>query len=423
MLKLIARAVKSRAMDAQIEAKTRIVQAWRAGVAAVGGERVTRAALAADGVARVSRLLAVGKAAAAMCAGALDALADDGEALVVTKYGHGDAAAATHPRIECIEAGHPLPDSNSLRAGRAVMEFVRATPGDNELVVLLSGGASALAECLPASVDLRALQTMNAALLASGYDIAHINAARRQVSRIKGGKLLRDFRGASVRVYAISDVPGDDLAIIGGGLGAREVNREPLSPELMRLLENINIKVDAKDVAHDSSTTRFDYRARIIASNQIARRAVAEFLRAHNLPVNINAEELNRDIHAAAQHMAAALIAGAPGAYIWGGESTVQLPAKPGVGGRNMSLALALAKAIRGRRNIAALVAGTDGSDGPTTAAGALIDGDTYHAATGAGRALARADAGTYLARIAALFKPGPTGTNVMDLAVAVKWG
>jgi len=410
-------------MNAHLEAKARIVQAWRAGVAAVGGESVTRAALAADGVTRITRLLAVGKAAAAMCAGALDALTDDGEALVVTKYGHGDAALASHPRIELIEAGHPLPDENSLRAGRAVAEFARATEADEELVLLVSGGASALVELLPATVDLNALQNMNAALLASGYAIARVNAARAHASRIKGGKLLREFRGRSARVYAISDVPGDDLSIIAGGLSAREVNRAPLPADLMRLLDDMNITVDAKDAAVDSSdNARFDYRARVIASNKTARDAAAEFLRAHGVPVNINAEELNRDIHAAAQHMAAALIAGAPGAYIWGGESTVQLPPKPGVGGRNMSLALALAKAIRGRRDIAALVAGSDGTDGPTLAAGALIDGDAFTAATGAARALARADAGAYLARIAALFKPGPTGTNVMDLAVAVKW-
>ena len=127
------------------------------------------------------------------------------------------------------------------------------------------------------------------------------------------------------------------------------------------------------------------------------------------------------DFHTAAQRLAADLIEGPPGAYLWGGEPTVVLPPKPGVGGRNQSLALALAKAIRGRRDIDALIAGTDGTDGPTNAAGALIDGDTFTAASGADAALQNANAGAYLARIAALYKPGPTGTNVMDLAVAVK--
>ncbi|MDD9854684.1 MAG: DUF4147 domain-containing protein, partial [Gammaproteobacteria bacterium] len=418
-------ALKSRAMNTGIRVKTQLLQAWKTAVARVGGARVTRAAVAEDGLASITRLLAVGKAAAAMGAGALDRFAAHGEALVVTKYGHGAplaSAPATHARIELIEAGHPLPDENSLRAGRAVEEFVRATAAEEELVMLVSGGASALLELLPATVDLRALQTMTSALLAGGYAIDQINAARMHVSRIKGGKLLRNFGGRSARVYAVSDVPGDNIDIIGGGIGALGGESKP-PPDIMRLLENMNLPGDATHAAFDSATRMpFDYRARIIASNRIARDAAAEFLRAHDWPVNANEESLNRDIYAAAQELAAALIAGPPGAYIWGGESTVHLPPKPGVGGRNQSLALALAKEIRGRRNIAALVAGSDGSDGPTQAAGALIDGDTFDAASGAERALARADAGAYLARIAALFKPGPTGTNVMDLAVAIKW-
>ncbi|MDD9856756.1 MAG: DUF4147 domain-containing protein [Gammaproteobacteria bacterium] len=403
-----------------LKARTHLIQAWKAGVDAVGGERVTRAAVGGDHVAPISRLLAVGKAAGAMCAGALARFAEHGEALVVTKQGHGRAVAA-HPRIALIEAGHPLPDDNSLRAGRAVEDFVRAVAADEELVMLVSGGASALVERLPDAVDLAKLQTMTSALLAGGYSIDQINAARIRVSNIKGGKLLRNFGGKSVRVYAISDVPGDRIDLIGGGIGDLAKRPPPaLPPDMLHLLERAGAGLadDAFDLGND---IRFDYRARVVASNRIARAAAAEFLRAHHLPVIVNEEELNRDIHAAAQHLAAALLGGPPGAYIWGGESTVVLPPRPGVGGRNQSLALALAGEIRGRRDIAALVAGSDGSDGPTFAAGALIDGDTFDAASGAARALAGADAGTYLARIAALFKPGPTGTNVMDLAVAIK--
>ena len=167
----------------------------------------------------------------------------------------------------------------------------------------------------------------------------------------------------------------------------------------------------------------FDYHATVIGSNRIAREAAAGFLRGEGMKIVANQESLNQDIHAAAQQMAAELLVGPAGAYIWGGEPTVILPPKPGIGGRNQSLALALAKEIRGHGKISVLVAGTDGTDGPTNAAGGLIDGDTFNAATGANNALLNADAGTYLARIAALFKPGPTGTNVMDLAIAIKQG
>ena len=404
-----------------LNSKTLILQAWQAAIKSVSGKRVTRAAIAADGLESVTHLLAVGKAAGAMCLGALEFFA--GRGLVVTKYGHGDVALAAHPRIAVIEAGHPLPDERSLRAGRAVEEFVLSVAPHERLVMLVSGGASALAERLPGGVDLAALQDLTTKLLAGGYSVDQINAARIQLSRIKGGKLLRRFGGRSVRVYAISDVPGDSIDLIGGGIGGIAQSPAPALPkEIVRLLERLGGNLPGA-LEPGAFEPRFNYRAKVIASNQTARAGAAEFLRERGLPIIANEESLNCDIHAAAQYIAAELIKGAPGAYIWGGESTVVLPPKPGIGGRNQSLALALAGEIRGHRKIAALVAGTDGTDGPTNAAGGLIDGDTFDAASGARNALLKADAGTHLARIAALFKPGPTGTNVMDLVIAVKRG
>jgi len=408
-------------MHPHIQSKRLLLQAWRAGIDAVGGERVTRAALAAERGEAATHLLAVGKAAGAMCAGALQWLAVDGRALVVSKYGHIDAGVAAHPRVTALEAGHPLPDENSLRAGRAVAEFVGAAGARARLLMLVSGGASALLEALPAGVELPALQRLNRELLAGGYDIAQVNAARMRVSNIKGGKLLRCFGGAAVRVYAISDVRSDDIGLIGGGIGALGGGpQRELSADVAGLVRRFAAAADAGGGGADTPP-EFDYRARIIGSNRIARDAAARFLRERGLQVVVNEESLYRDIHAAAQQLAAVLRAGPAGAYIWGGEPTVLLPPKPGLGGRNQSLALLLADEIRGRRDISALLAGSDGGDGVTAAAGALIDGDTFTAAGGATTALAKANAGAYLARIAALFKPGPTGTNVMDLAVAIK--
>ena len=410
-------------LPSPIQAKTRLIQAWKAGVERVGGERVTRAAMVEDGVGRITHLLAVGKAASAMCAGALERLAEDGRALVVTKYGHGEEAVVAHPRVTLMEAGHPLPDENSLRAGRAVDEFVRSVAAGAELVMLVSGGASALAEVLPESmdVDADALREITGELLAGGYGIAQINATRIRLSTIKGGKLLGRFGGASVRVYAISDVPGDRIDLIGGGIGS--IRAPDLSPDI------VPPDVVPPPVAglpdhlerEGSAARGFAGHTKIIGSNRIAREAAAEFLRAAGIPVIVNEETLYRDVHAAAQRIAAELISGPAGAYLWGGEPTVVLPPRPGVGGRNQSLALAVAKQICGRSNLSVLIAGTDGTDGPTNAAGALVDGDTFNAASGANTALLKANAGAYLARIAALFKPGPTGTNVMDLAIAIK--
>ncbi len=379
-----------------ISTKTLIIHAWKAGVESVGGERVTGAAIAEEQINPILHLLAVGKAASAMCAGALDCLAENARVLVVTKYGHCDDAVAAHPRITVIESGHPLPDENSLRAGQAMVEFVHSVTSHEELVMLISGGASALAEVLPHDINLATLREVNQQLLAGGCGINEINAARIRLSSIKGGKLLNRFGGKSVRVYAISDVLGDNINLIGGGVGA------------------INLSTPKAKVLPA-------YHAKIIASNRIARDGAAEFLRARGMKIIVNEESLYKDIHVAAQQIAAALLGGPAGAYIWGGEPTVVLPPNPGVGGRNQSLALAVAEVIRGRGKIAVLVAGTDGTDGPTNAAGGLVDGDTFNAASGASSALQKANAGTYLARIAALFKPGPTGTNVMDLVIAIK--
>ncbi len=412
-----------------IRTKRLLIQAWQAGIASVRGKRVIAAALAEEQSEPITHLLAVGKAASSMCAGALAHLATDGRALVVTKYGHGhlEDAVAAHSQVQVIESGHPVPDENSLRVGGEVAAFVRSVGARGRLVVLVSGGASALVEVLPDGVGLKDLQALTERLLAAGCPIDHINAARMRLSRIKGGKLLRGFAGGSVRVYAISDVPGDGIELIGGGIGAMQMCAPPASP-LPREIENFleRLAPTARQQPEEGATAftpNFDYRARIVATNQMARAAAAEFLRAHELRIVVNEESLHRDYQAAARKMAADLLAGPVGAYIWGGEPTVVLPPKPGIGGRNQSLALALAGEIRGRRHIATLVAGSDGGDGATNAAGALIDGDTFAATSGANRALMRADAATYLARIGALFKPGAgsTGTNVMDLAIAIK--
>ena len=422
---------------AAVKTKILLLRAWKAGVESVCGQRVTRDAIAEDRLEghseSITHLLAVGKAAASMCAGALDYFSGEGRALVVTKYGHCDDAVAAHPRISVIESGHPVPDENSLRAGRAMDEFVRSIPTQAHLVMLVSGGASALAERLPDGIDLEELQGLTSELLAGGYAIDRINAARIRLSGIKGGKLLRRFGGKSVRVYAISDVPGDSIELIGGGIGSINplaLPPGPLPQKMTSLLDRLgDEQPDGFDAAmfdhHTAVDYRpaFDYHATVIGSNRIAREAAAGFLRGEGMKIVANQESLNQDIHAAAQQMAAELLVGPAGAYIWGGEPTVILPPKPGIGGRNQSLALALAKEIRGHGKISVLVAGTDGTDGPTNAAGGLIDGDTFNAATGANNALLNADAGTYLARIAALFKPGPTGTNVMDLAIAIKQG
>ena len=359
---------------------------FHAGVRAVRGDTAVANALLAQPCPAPDQIIAVGKAATAMAAAAT---AHFGEVpmLVVTKYHHaGDAP----PHAEVIEAAHPVLDENSLRAGASIRETVAAMAPGSHLLMLVSGGASALAEDPIDGLDLAGLKERAREMLGSGADIHAMNRARKTLSRIKGGRLFDVFRGARVTTLAISDVQGDALGVIGSGIG---------------------------EAARDAP---FEARPSIVASNAIARAAVAEeAAKAHGLAIGTDAEELYADINALAPRLGKRLREGASGLHLWGGEPTVILPENPGQGGRNQALALLIAREIAGRDDIRVLVAGTDGTDGPTDAAGAIVDGSTWEAS--AQEALDRADAGAWLDARGALLRTGPTGTNVMDLVIALK--
>lgn len=356
---------------------------WQAGVDAVGGYAATAAAL--EDMPRPDRILAVGKAAASMARAALDRFGPV-PCLVVTKDGHGADLPGT---AQLIEASHPVPDARSLSGGRALRHAVEAMDAGSHLLLLVSGGASSLAEDLVEGKTLDDLAALNRAMLAEGLDITAMNARRRQISRIKGGGLLAAFKGARADVLAISDVPGDDLMVIGSGIGAR-----PADPA-------------------------FRGAAKIIASNAIARAAAAAKARELGLAVQGQEEVLHDDLFALAGRIGPRLCALPAGVLVLGGEPTVVLPPDPGRGGRNQGLALALAREIAGQENLCVVVGGTDGTDGPTEAAGGIVTGQTW--GPGAAEALAAADSGSWLEQHGALLTTGPTGTNVMDLLVAVR--
>lgn len=356
-----------------------------AGVAAVRGDTAVATSLTGRPASRPDQIIAVGKAATAM-ARAAHAAYPEVPLLIVTKYHHAEDAPAG---AEVIEAAHPVLDAQSLAAGARLREVVGGMRPGSHLLMLISGGASALAEAPEDGLDLAALKARAQDMLASGADIHAMNTARKEASRIKGGKLLAGFAGAQVTTLAISDVEGDSLDVIGSGLGAA-----PSDPP-------------------------FSFDARIVASNAIARHAVVEAATAAGLPIGHNAESLYADVNALAPVLAGALKEAPRGLHLFGGEPTVILPPDPGQGGRNQALALLLAGEIAGANDLRILVAGTDGTDGPTDAAGAIVDGTTW--APGAKEALDRADAGPWLDARGALLKTGPTGTNVMDLVIALK--
>jgi len=373
-------------MSAAGERRRALLEIWQTAIDAVAGRAAVINALDADDPFEPDLIVAVGKAAAGMCAGALERFPQCA-ALVVTKYAHSDAELRALPQVEVIESAHPIPDQHSLDAGRALLERLQAMPAESKLLMLVSGGASALAEALPEGMTLDDLRAITDEMIATGKTIGQINARRKQTSLIKDGKLIEAFGGAELRVYAISDVEGDGIATIGSGIG--DCHRATAKAE-----------------------------SKIIASNTLARERAEKRATELGFDVPLNQEILYGDVFELAPKLAILLRDPEPGVYIIGGEPTVMLPKKPGRGGRNQSLALALAEHIEGREDISILVAGTDGTDGPTDAAGGLVDGDTWQES--AREALERADAGTFLKEHDALFVTGPTNTNVMDLVIAI---
>jgi hydroxypyruvate reductase len=378
-----------------------LLELLQAGLAAVDGRRRTADTLKAlIPIATPVRyhVAAVGKAASAMALGAHDALGDGIlRTLVIAKDGHLEAGVRNLPGAEVIESSHPMPDERSLAAGQRLVEFVAQMPAQVMPVLLISGGASSLVEVLAPGATLQDLRTLNATGLASGEDIAALNARRRSISVLKGGGLTAHLKGRAALALFVSDVPGDDPAVIGSGI---------LGP------------VPAAAAGPDDRVTR-----RIIARIEDAMQAVSA--RAADLRTWISDARFAGDAERLAVRLTHELYLSGAQVCIWGGESVVRLPPNPGRGGRNQHLALAAARLIAGEEDLLFLAAGTDGTDGPTADAGALVDGETCARVTVAGldveRSLLAADSQSALAAAGDLVHTGPTGTNVGDLAVGLK--
>lgn len=400
-----------------------LLEVYRAGLAAVRGRELVRDWLRSRPCPDGTCAIAIGKAAAAMARGALDACGGAIErALVITRAGYGEAELLCDSRVELLESAHPIPDGRSLAAGERLIRFLQTSPGDAPLLVLISGGASSLVECLPEGIGADRLAELNRRLLTSGRDIHAINRIRTAVSCIKGGRLARWVGGRPTTVLLISDVRGDDPAAIGSGLlfpCRPPCGPQDLPPDLAGLCAPAGPAPKPDDPLF--RTIQWE----VIATNRQARDAAANAVSELGLPVSGHEEFIAGDAAGAGRRIAAQLVFLSPGVHIWGGEPTVALPKQPGRGGRMQTLALAAATAIAGRHDIWLLAAATDGADGPGEDAGALVDGQSVARGTLAGRdaslALLGADAGGFLAASGDLIRTGATGTNVMDLIVALR--
>ena len=358
-----------------------------------------------------------------MTAGAIDGLGEKMvQALLVTKPGLASIACLQDPRVRVIESAHPQPDARSLAAGAAVVDFVQALPRGGRLLWLVSGGASSLVEVPSPGITLAELQRINGWLLGSGLGIEAINAVRRRMSRLKGGGLAALAAPRLGLALMISDVPGDDPAVIGSGL----LHRSRRTDRLPRPLPAAVTDVLSRCPERERSAISPRVPARIVASNRHARAAARARARACGHTVRAGRREFAGDAAEVGRRHARRIAASTPGTvWVWGGESTVILPDNPGRGGRNQHLALAAALAMAGEKGLTLLAAGTDGIDGSTDDAGAIVDESTCARGTEAGldalEHLERADSGTFLEECGDLLHTGPTDTNVGDLVLGVR--
>lgn len=408
-------------MNAAAHGRRILLELWRAAVAAVHGRRVVARALRAEPALAARHVVAIGKAAAAMLRGALDVLGDDvAQALLITKPGHVTPFLRPPAHTTVLEAGHPQPDARSLAAGQALLTFLAQVPVGAPVLFLISGGASSLVEVLRPGVTLAVWQRANAWLLGSGLDITQVNAVRKQLSMIKGGGLRASLQGRPASLLFISDVLNNDPATVGSGLltpgpvALEEATRDRLPAWLAQVM--------ARRDPVNGAAAGAEPTLRRVADLPRALAAAAQHAQAMGYPVHNHGEALTGDAQGVGTRLAAEVLTGPAGLHLWGGETTVRLPPVPGRGGRNQSLALAAALPLAGQAAVL-LAAGSDGSDGPTADAGAVVDGASIARGSAAGldarRCLAYADAGTFLAAAGDLVRTGPTGTNVCDLIFA----
>ena len=412
-------------MDAQqlAQAREQVLEIFNAGVSRVKGFNAVASFLKENSLTGQYHLAAIGKAASSMSLGALSVMGDQiVDGLVITKHDHTEPELRTYKNITTMESDHPVPGDASIAAGKALLEYIEQAPQDAKFLVLLSGGASSLMEVLTEGMNLAKLAQLNKILLAIGFDITQMNQVRRSISRIKGGRLANSINGRETFGLLISDVPGDDPAIIGSG---------PLTPVIEDISEvklPDEITAILKDVTFSpvpDQSLFANIHTHVIATLDDAKNAAAKCAQALGFNVVVHPEFIEGAAEERTAEICNQLTSEVAGIHIWGGETTLILPPNPGRGGRNQQIAVAAARHIEGNDNIVFLAAGTDGTDGPTPDAGGIVDGNTVARGVAAGAdidsSLATASVGPYLEKTGDLVTTGPTGTNVMDLVVALK--
>jgi hydroxypyruvate reductase len=375
-----------------------------------------------------------GKAAAPMAVAIADILGERlTEGIAVTKYGHATPPSPA-PNLQILEAGHPLPDENAVHGAQAVAGLARQATNRDLVICLISGGGSALLTLPVPDLALADLQTLTDALLRSGATIGEINTVRKHSSRIKGGHLARLVAPARLVTLVLSDVVGDPLDVIGSG---PTVPDPTTVADAQAILDRYGSYLPPSQGGTRGGAFQetpkpgdpiFELAQHVIVgSNRLAAAAAANQAR----QLGFNTLLLSTYIEGEAREVAkvaAALAKGVrahgdpvppPACLVWGGETTVTVRGK-GKGGRNQELALAAALALDGWPGVLVMALATDGTDGPTDAAGAIATGETVARARALGldptAALEANDSYPFFDRLGDQIRTGPTGTNVNDL-------
>lgn len=373
-------------------------------------------------------VVGAGKAAGSMAVAVEKAWPDvELSGAVVAPYGYGKTAS----RIAVREAAHPVPDANSEAAAREMLDMVKGLGPDDMVLALISGGGSSVMALPVDGLTLADKQTVNRALLASGLDIRTMNAIRRRLSAIKGGKLARAAAPARVFTLAISDIPGDDVSAIASGPTIPDPDAmRDLSSLAERLRDQISPAAYAQLMAPPVPIPPAPPpNVRLIATPQASLEAAAAVARSAGYDVEMLGDDLEGESRDLAREMARRLDAPCPRPRVLlsGGETTVTLTGqKAGRGGRNTEFALSLALSLAGRATVYALAGDTDGEDGASGGgAGAIITPDTLARAQDIGlnpeQSLSGHDSGSFFADLGDLLVTGPTCTNVNDFRVILQ--
>jgi glycerate 2-kinase len=370
-------------------------------------------------------LLALGKASVESARSILSHTACE-DYFILSSYENPDRTLKVHL------GSHPIPDQRSYQSTLQLLDWLKKLPATASLLVILSGGSSALCVLPLPTVILNSKMKVNDLLIRSGASIQEINAVRKHLSGVKGGQLAKYVSNVETTVLVISDVIGDDLSAIGSG---------PFYPDPTTFLDALNILKrydlwkevpnDVKDTIESGVAGIFSETPkpgsshpvhRIVASNEIALRAAADRAGALGYSLRYFDKAFQNDVENAAADIAREINQSGPGtALLFGGEITVRLKGD-GVGGRNQHLALLMTDQLKGRDVIFG-AAGTDGIDGNSPAAGAWTDGQTLQRGSGIDsfqNAITNCDSYNYFRAIGQNIVTGPTGTNVMDLYVAL---